>query len=583
MKTPSSLGGWIKLAFRRRRGLTAALLLVVLALAGAALLPPQLLRLVIDRHLSVHRPQGLSLLAAAYLGALLLVNLLTFLKEWLLVKFGQHMTKTLREGMMEKAGRIRAAYFTDHPAGETSARFLSDVDTLGELFTDGVVGMAADGLKVFGILASIWMFSPALGGIVLALLLPLAVMTRLFQKAMLRAQKKNRAAVGQCSGQIAETLKNIRTVKSGAWEARREEAYEQALARQYQATDRVNFFDALYSPLVQLLRAAAIAAIAVTAARGGGLGITAGMVAASIDLITGLFAPIESLGMELQTIQSAVSGMVRIKEFFALPEEAPKDESLDARALLASGAPALLMKDLSFSYEPGRPVLKNLSFEIGRGETVAIAGRTGVGKTTLFHLIAGIYPPEEGSILLFGAPPQKLPPPQMRRLLGFVGQKFEFIPDSLLGQITLGDPAITAAMAKEALQKVGLWEKIEALPRGLEEDADLETLFSQGEKQLLGIARAIASQPPLLLLDEVTAGLDAATEEKTIGILREIGKKHTILTISHRFASMLSADRVILLEHGTIRAQGTPQELLRQDAWFRRGAALQKRVWGANE
>lgn len=549
---------------RHSKGLAAGLLAVVCAVVGASLLPPQVLRHIVDGCLAPGSTQGLLPLAALYLAVLLAGYLCEFGKQVLLVAFGQRMTRAIRQRMMRKAHRIEAAYFTANSSGDVASRFLSDVDTIGDLFTGGVVGMAIDCCKILGIIVSIWLFSRRLGLLALGLLPLVALLTRIFQRGMLGAQKKNRLSVGHINSHIAETLKNMRAVKVAGCEEYLEKRYNDTLQRNFAALEQVNFYDALYSPIILLLRALVIVAIVwLAAAQVGALGITLGMVAASIDLFSNLFAPVESLGMELQAIQSAVSGVARVNEFCRQAEDAPPQQDLTAAQVLRGQGPLLRFEHVEFRYGEGAPVLHGVDLALEAGEHVTLTGRTGVGKTTLFNLIMGLYRPTKGRILVRGTDVSRIPAREKRRIMGYVSQQFTFVPGTIRDQVTLGDEAITQADVRRAMEQVGLHSLVAQLPLGYDTPVEGDTLFSQGQKQLLGIARAIAARPPLLLLDEITAGLDSLTEERVLGVLRQVGQGRTLLTITHRLSSIQSCDKVVLLERGAIKAQGAPGELLR--------------------
>lgn len=565
---------------RRNKAITAALLLVVAATVGCSLAPPQVLRQIIDRCLEPRSAKGLLPMAVLYLAALLAGYLCEFIKQALLVCFGQKMTRAVRLTMMEKSHRVRAAYYTVNRSGEIASRFLSDVDAIGDLFTGGVVGMAIDCCKIVGIVVSISLFSRRLGLLALALLPAVALVTRVVQRGMLRAQKENRLHVGRINGHIAETVKNMRIIKVMGCERYLEGRYNDSLARNYAAMERVNFYDAIYSPIILVVRALVIVTIVLLASpQVHALGITLGMAAASIDLFTNLFAPVESLGMELQAIQLAVSGVARVNEFCREEEADPPDGSLTAAGILAGPGPLLRFDGVEFWYEEGAPVLRGLTLDIEKGENVTLTGRTGVGKTTLFNLIMGVYHPIKGRVLLQGTPVDRIPAQEKRRLIGYVSQHFEFVPGTIRDQVTLGDETIAQSDVHRAMALVGLHDLVMGLPQGYDTPVAEGALFSQGQKQLLGIARAVAARPPLLLLDEITAGLDSRTEEWIMGVLRRVGQGCTLLTISHRLSSIRNCDKVVVLEKGVASAQGAPDELLRTNPWLRRSAEMQRHTW----
>lgn len=566
---------------RDNRGKTAALALVIVCSVLFSLIPPQLLRRIVDQNLTPRVGAGLLPLAAAYLGALVLADLSDFCKGGLLTVFGQKLVRRMRSYMMEKLTRMDSPYFTRNSPGAISSRFLNDVDNVSSLFTDGVVSMAIDCLKVVGILVSIALFSWRLGLATLMLVPVIYCLTRYFKRKSLSAQVRNLEQLGQVNNHIAESLSGVHTVKTYHREGWMESLYRRYLLENYRTMNRVNHYDALYSPIIQILRAGVILFIVLTSsAQWNLLGISLGTVAASIELISNLFAPIENLGMELQNVQKGLSGIQRVNRFDREQEEPPKDGALTAgRVLGGQRAAALTFEHMSFSYEDGRPVLQDIDLTVPAGTSVTFAGRTGVGKTTLFKLIAGLLRPTGGHIRLGGADVADIPSSEKRRIYGYVEQSFRFVEGSVIDQITLGDPAVTRADAEKALRFVELWDDVTALPQGEDTVVTNGAGFSQGQKQLLAIARAVAADPAVLLLDEITANLDSATESRVVTILQKATAGRTVLSVSHRLTSMLNSDRIVFLEDGRVRSQGSPQEMIERDPWFRSRLQLEKSAW----
>lgn len=533
--------------------LCALICALIVSIVAVSLAPPQILRIIIDTKLSPRITNGLPLLAALFLSAYLLNYILEATKEAILVIFGQKITKAIRSAMATKALRTHSSYFTSNSSGEVSSRFLSDVDKIGELFTGGVAGMAVDCFKIIGIIGSIFFFSTRLGIMVLVLLPIIALVTRKFQSSVLRAQKKTRVYIGALSSHISESIRNLRTIKLTGCENFMEGKYSACLSKNFSAQDRVNFFDSIYSPIIIVLRTLSICTLVVLTASGAGFfSITLGMVAASIELISSLFSPIESLGMELSAIQSAFSGISRVNEFFSLPECSPAD--LRASALPSPCQNIIEFQNVCFSYDGKTEILKNINLNIQIGESITFSGRTGAGKTTLFNLVMGLYTPTKGSLKICGCECSRLCPADKRRLIGYVCQSFDYVPGDVYDQITLGDSSITHDAVHSAMILTQMHQKILSLPQGYSTKIENTEFFSQGEKQLLSIARAVCTNPQILLLDEITAGLDSLTEAKIMQVLQKVRKSHTILTISHRLTSVLFCDKVVCLDKGHIDA-----------------------------
>lgn len=519
----------VRMAAASHRFLTVGTVLCVAASVAASLLPPLLLARVIDR-LTAGLP--LSFLAVLlYFGSLALEGVLTSAQESLLVLFGQRMTHALRSEMSRKLSRLPAGTLAEQNPGEVAARFSGDVDTVEALFTSGIISMAADACRIVSIMGVIAVKNTGLA-LILLLVLPLfAVFTRYVQKRMLAAQLDNRRAVAAVSGQVPETLHNIRTIRALGLEDYMERRYDRCIGDSYAAMERTNFYDAVYSPVVLLLNAVVVGIVMLLSASGNAqlltlFGMSVGTSVAVINYISRIFAPIESLGMEIQTIQSAMAGVRRIDAFLDQPERTIPP----ARREAARGD--VEFAHVTFGYGE-RHILKDFSMTVKQGEQVTLVGRTGAGKSTVFKLLLGLYQPEAGTVTIGGVKVGDITDRERRTCIGCVEQHFSRVPGTVLEQITLGDPQITGEMARAAAALAGIDAAIRALPEGYD-TVCTEGIFSQGEWQLLSIARAAAADPAVLLLDEITANLDAETEARVLEALRRASAGRTVLSVSHR-------------------------------------------------
>ena len=531
----------LKAAARTHRLLTVGTLLCVAASVEASLLPPLLLAQVIDRLTG-----GLPLTFTAvllYFGSLALEGALSSAQEALLVLFGQKMTHALRSEMSQKLTRLPAATLAAQKPGEVAARFSGDVDTVEALFTSGIISMAADACRIVSILAVIAVKNTGLALVLLVVLPLFAVFTRRVQKKMLAAQLENRRAVAAVSGQVPETLHNIRTIRALGLEDYMERRYDRRIGGSYVAVEKTNFYDAIYSPVVLLLNAAVVGIVMLLSASGKAeilalFGMSVGTSVAVIGYISRIFAPIESLGMEIQTIQSAMAGVRRIDAFLAKPErELPPERENAARG-------DIVLSHITFGYGE-KPVLRDFSMTVKQGEQVTLIGRTGAGKSTVFRLLLGLYKPQAGSITIGGVAVGEITDRERRACIGCVEQHFSRVPGTVLAQITLADPRITEEMAHKAAELAGMDDAIRSLPAGYD-TVCTDGMFSQGEWQLLSIARAAAADPAVLLLDEITANLDAETEACVLAALRRASAGRTVLSISHRIYENLGGRTVEL-------------------------------------
>ena len=513
---------------------------IVLAVAGAivtALLPPWILGSIVDTITAGNAvPVALVIL---YFAFTVLTGLTESLREGLLTVFGQKITHALRSSMMEKYTNLTAGELTKQEPGTIVSRFVGDVDTVENLFTSGIISMFADACKIISILVVIWLKNRGLA-IVLLILLPfLYWFTRTVQKNMLKAQIENRRAVGRASGHVPETLHNIRTIHTLGKERYMEERYDEYIAESYRAVDRTNFYDAIYSPVILILNAIVVAVVMLFSASGNAkvltlFGMSAGTAVAVINYISQIFTPVESLGMEIQTIQSAVAGVHRINEFYALEELPERVRNLETPVVTEEETPFVELQNVTFAYEDdSRKILHHLSFKVYPGEQVTLSGRTGAGKSTVFKLLLGLYQPGEGKVLIQGRDAFQIPENEKRSLYGYVEQTFHRVPGTVKDQITLYDDSFTMEEVREAATIAGLDATIEQLEKGYDTLCTSE-IFSQGQWQLLSIARAAVAKPKLLLLDEITANLDAQTEEEVLQALKRASEGRTVISISHR-------------------------------------------------
>ncbi len=519
----------IRMAAVSHHLLTVGTILCVAASVVASLLPPLLLARIIDGLTA-----GIPLTFVAvllYFGSLALEGVLSSAQESLLVLFGQKMTHALRSEMSQKLTRLPASTLVGQNPGEVAARFSGDVDTVEALFTSGIISMVADACRILSIMAVIAVKNTGLA-LILLLVLPLfAVFTRHVQKRMLAAQLDHRRAVAAVSGQVPETLHNIRTIRALGLETYMERRYDRCIGDSYAAMERTNFYDAVYSPVVLVLNAVVVGIVMFLSASGNAtiltlFGMSVGTSVAVINYISRIFTPIESLGMEIQTIQSAMAGVKRIDAFLNQPERAiPAAREKAARGDVA-------FSHVTFGYGE-KHVLNDFSMTVKQGEQVTLIGRTGAGKSTVFKLLLGLYQPESGAVTIGGVNVSDITDQERRTCIGCVEQHFSRVPGTVLEQITLGDPQITEEMAKKAARLVGMEAAIQALPDGYD-TVCTDGMFSQGEWQLLSIARAAAADPAVLLLDEITANLDAETEARVLEALRRASAGRTVLSVSHR-------------------------------------------------
>lgn len=522
---------------KKQKWLSLGIVVAVVGAVVAALIPPLILAKIVD---TITAGTGVSVpFIVLYFLMLALTGFLESAREGLLTVFGQKITHALRSRLMEKFVNLTADSINQQEPGTLVSRFVGDVDTVENLFTSGIISMFADACKIVSILVVIWFQNRGLTFVLLVILPFLFGFTRHVQKNMLAAQIANRKAVGRASAHVPETLHNIRTIHCLGKENYMEERYDQYIGESYQAMERTNFYDAVYSPVILILNAIVVAVVMLLSASGNPevlafFGMSAGTAVAVINYISQIFGPVESLGMEIQTIQSALAGIHRINEFFELEEKEPLEEK---EQKMQENLPFVELKNVTFGYDE-HVVLDRLSFQVLDGDQVTLAGRTGAGKSTIMKLLLGLYKPQKGSVTIHGVPSSEIREKDRRKLFGYVEQSFHMVPGTVRDQITLYDKKISEKQVRAAAALTGLSGAIKSLEKGYDTVCTPE-LFSQGQWQLLSIARAAAAEPHLLLLDEITANLDAETEKEVLDALKRVSENRTVISISHRTSAKM--------------------------------------------
>lgn len=541
MKNNNNVSGVIFNAVKQYKLISFGIIVSVCGAIITSLIPPLVLADIIDE-LTAGNSLTFSMIMM-YFGMLFITGALEALREELLTVFGQKITHSLRSSLMDKFTRLTADELNKQEPGKLVSRFVGDVDTVENLFTSGIISMFADACRIISILVVIWFKNRGLA-IVFIIVLPLLfIFTRHVQKNMLKAQIDNRRAVGRASGHVPETLHNIRTIHCLNKEKYMEKRYDEYIGESYRAMEKTNFYDAIYSPVILIFNAVVVAAVMLLSASGNAkvlvlFGMSAGTAVAVINYIGQIFTPVESLGMEIQTIQSAIAGIHRINEFYELPE-LKKDSDIKQENVVKSGASDAFveLKDVVFGYDE-QVVLNHVNISVKKGEQVTLSGRTGAGKSTIFKLLLGLYEPGEGEVIIDGKKAFNIQPEEKRKLFGYVEQSFHMVPGSVKDQITLYDDSISDEMVEKVIEITGLKEAVESLEKGYDTECVPE-IFSQGQWQLLSIARAAVSEPQLLLLDEITANLDADTEKKVLTALKKVSENRTVISISHRMSAEL--------------------------------------------
>ena len=545
---------------KKHIGLTIFLLISVLGAALSGLLPPFMLRFLIDDFITVYvasksvEVNQLILVSLLYFLSYFSVGLFTVLEDYLISLFGQKMIHELRYEMIAKSHRLKASYFTRHGTGEMSSQVMDDVYAIETLFASGLFSILVSLIKIIGILVSIFTFSWMLGLILLAMVPLIYLVTHAFRKAMLKAHLKNRKYINAQSNSLSESIQNINTIQNLDKESYREDDYVSWLEKSYHVRNKTAIFDAIYSPIIEMMKTSLIALLTLLVYYGTNqsqdrlmLGLSIGTYAASLTLISNLFSPIQNIGQELETMQEGLSGLKRVQAFMNEPEIQDKNKSYTAALLFAKPQEDYLsIQDLTFRYEDGdKDIFSHTSFVIHEKEKVTLVGRTGVGKTTLFKLVLGIETPTAGKILLNNYDVSLIPDQEKRKIFGYVEQGFQSIYGTVQDQITLYDESYSLKDVRKVMKEVGLDDYVMSHIKDNYQASFQESDFSRGQLQLLSLARALLSDPKILLLDEISANLDSKTEHDLIAALSRESNQKTVLSISHRLSDQLGFDKTI--------------------------------------
>lgn len=512
--------------------LSCGVILFFIATIAFTLLPPLLFAKIIDL---LSTKQNIAfLLIFSYFVFFLLESISTSIRDSLLIILSQKLTHALRSEMMHHFMNLDTGTITKQSPGAITSRIIQDVDTLEELFTSGIISMIADACTLISILVVLFQ-KASLAFYLLLLLLPVVFLfTRFTQKQMLKSEIQNRKAIADANAILPDTTNNLLMIQNLQAQPFMEDAYDQTIEQSYQALQKTNFYDAIYSPIILIINALTIGILILIATNSKFtiFSMSAGNAVMCMQYISKVFGPIESIGMEIQTIQSSIAGIHRIQDFFTSEEK----QAFQPVSNIQTTNPIISIQHLHFAYDT-KEVLHDYNLEIHSGEQVTIQGRTGAGKSTLFKLILGLYKPDSGTIKVFDHDPFTFSPSIRRNIYGYVEQSFHPVRGTIKEQVSLFDPDITEKQLIHAYQIVGLWDIIQCFDQQLDTKYN-DDLFSQGQKQLIAIARAIVLNPPLLLLDEITADLDTSTEQQVLLAIQNAMKDRTVISISHRTSAI---------------------------------------------
>ncbi|MDO3378400.1 ABC transporter ATP-binding protein [Geoalkalibacter halelectricus] len=548
------------------RGAALAALLLLPAVAAAKLVQPYLLMVAIDSYIIPGDIAGLWLIALLFLLALAAESLLTYAQAYAVQWVGQRIMADLRREGFARLLRLPVAYFDRQPSGRLVTRLTSDVENVGELFGAGVVSALGDLLTLAAIVVIMLWINPSLSLVAFAVIPFLLILGLLFRHYIRHANRQVRARLAGLNAFVAERIAGADEVRLFVQEERTLKQFDRLQDDYQRASLRVINWDACLYAGVEALGAVAIAAILW---QGGGeviAGLTSfGVLVAFIEYVQKFFAPLRDLSAKYSVIQASNASLERI---FEILDRAPEPGGVGA---CPEGSGEIRLEGVAFAYDEQAPVLRDISLHLRPGETLALVGDTGSGKTTLARLLLRFYEPTAGRILLDGCELAAMDPAEVRRRIGWVAQE-PFLFDGSVHDNLDSERRRDVVELKEILRRTGA-DAVVARLGGL--DAHISERgrnLSAGERQLLCLARALVPDPQWLILDEATSRLDAETEEQIRLGMEAARRGRGALLIAHRLRSVVQADRILVLRRGRIVEQGSHRELLA-------AAGLYARLW----
>lgn len=551
-------------AFVHRR-LLAVILLAIIGSTISTLAAPYILRIAIDEYIVPGRFEDLAGIALLYLIALTGQWFFTTLQTYTVQVFGQRVLFDLRARLQRKLLDSKLDYFKDKRTGDLVSRIINDTSMVNDVLVSGLLGGIGSLLSLVGIIGAMLLLDVQLTVVAMTTIPLMVFISKYFGGRIYRAYRDTRQKIAKISSIVEESVSGIETVKAFGREPMVEEEFSRASRDTVKAYMRVAYYMGFFWPLMNI---SSLLSIVIVLAYGSYLAYTGavslGIVVAFVQYTQRFRGPINNVVSMYDSLQSALASLVRIYEVL---DDENTEETEGEKIDRLKGE--IELREVWFEYEPENPVLKNVNLHIKPGETIALVGRTGAGKTTLANLIMRFYDPTKGLLLYDGKDSRQLDRRSIRARIGYVPQETYLFPGTIAENIQIARPGASLNDVVRVCKELGIHEFIIKLPRGYDTPAgEAGKLLSVGEKQLISLARALIRDPDIVILDEALSSVDPRTEQLVYQAMQKLMNGRTSIIIAHRLSLTRLADRIIVLDQGKIIEQGSFNDLIKKKGYF---------------